>query len=50
MKLILEERYERSKIYAIDKIGEYMRRFDSRFYSLEFFASDEFLVIKVYRR
>ena len=49
MTLVLEERYDRSQIYAIDKINEVLKRNNTKEHSIEFFVSDKFLFVRIYK-
>ena len=50
MKLIFEERYDRKEINTTHKIIQTLLYWDSEKYSVEFFVSKEFLVVKTYRK
>lgn len=50
MKLYSEERLYRDQIYTIDVIINRLRNYDTKIYSIEFFVSEEFLVIKIYKK
>lgn len=50
MKLISEERYNISEINIQNKILGTLRKVKREEYSIDFFVSDTFLVIKIYKK
>ena len=50
MKLISEERYNREYFDIYAQISKTIQEVDPKLFSIEFFISDTFLVIKIYKK
>ena len=50
MKLISEERYNKEYFNIYAQISTTLQEVDTKLFSVEFFVSDTFLVIKIYKK